>query len=188
MCLQVIVLSARKRKAPDGGGDSDGGDNFKILKLAATVEDKEDSTKLTEAVNKILLAKKTVPKSFEELKERYKKSCSGQKTDPQRVSKEARDDQRFRLVSQKRAIKIEDLEEWPEVGEGDTEKDVVTVEAGGGARELFRLFDVVGEDVSEKGDEPKAEDKISCNGVEMIREYVGVTVEKEEGYVTDLDY
>ena len=100
MCLQVIVLSARKRKAPDGGGDIGGEDNFKILKLAATVEDKEDSTKLTEAVNKIL-AKKTVPKSFEELKERYKKRCSGQKADPQRASKETRDDQRFRLSRRK---------------------------------------------------------------------------------------
>ena len=60
------------------------------------------------------------------------------------------------------------------------------METGGGAKELFRLFDVVGEDISEKGDELKAEDKISCNGVEMIREYVGAAVEKEEGYVFDV--
>ena len=40
---------------------------------------------------------------------------------------------------------------------------------------------MVGEDISEKGDEPKAEDAISCNGVEMIREYVGAKVEKDEG-------
>ena len=64
---EMIVIKAKKRRAEEDEGEGRGED-FKILKLATTVDEKGDSSKLNEAVTKIL-AKKTAPRSYEELKE-----------------------------------------------------------------------------------------------------------------------
>jgi len=188
----VIVIKATKRKAASEDGEEP--NNFKILKLAATVENKGDTDKLNETVNKIL-SKKTVPKSFEELKERYKKSCSVKNATEEgaKAARENRDEQRFRLISQKRAIRIEDLEDWPEDDTGEKEENKEgLVDGKGASKELFRLYDVVDEEVVGDKDtdiKPKpADDKISCNGVEMIREYVSKGSDDEEGFVYDVYY
>eukprot|EP00092_Neocalanus_flemingeri_P027720 GFUD01030091.1.p1 GENE.GFUD01030091.1~~GFUD01030091.1.p1 ORF type:complete len:355 (-),score=120.56 GFUD01030091.1:119-1183(-) len=183
---EVLVLSAKKRKADD---TIEAEDNIKILKLAATVDVKDDPAKLTQTVNKIL-AKKNAP-NFEELKQRYKKSLSV-KNSPMHQAKlateESRQESRFKLVAQKRALKIEDLEEWPENENSDKpEVDSNDKES----KELYRLYDVVSEDTEKKPVE-KESDKISCNGVEMIREFVDAkkdcSAESEYGYVYDVYY
>jgi len=157
----MIVIKAKKRRAEE---EERGEGDFKILKLAATVDEKGDSSKLNEAVTKIL-AKKTAPRSYEELKERYKKSCSSRATkQPALKDKEAREEQRFRLVAQKRAITLDDLEDW---GEEEVEEKSPPVREG---KELFKLYDVVGE---AEPAEVEREEKVMCNGVELVREFVG---------------
>merc|ERR1719234_2163115 len=96
----MIVIKAKKRRAQQEDDDG-GGDDFKILKLATTVDEKGDSGKISEAVTKILATKKTAPRSYEELKQRYKKSCASSTKlagVKDRETREARDEQRFRLV------------------------------------------------------------------------------------------
>jgi len=183
---EVLVISAKKRKADDTIGEDE---NIKILKLAATVDTKDDPEKLTQAVNKIL-SKKHAP-NFDELKARYKKSLSV-KNSPMHQAKiateESRQESRYRFVQQKRALKIEDLEEWPE-NESSTNKEVDIKEKD--SKELYRLYDVVNE-ASEKELPKEESEKISCNGVEMIREYVDAkkdcSSESEYGYVYDVYY
>ena len=86
--LDVLVLSAKKRKTCDP--ETDAGD-FKILKLATTIEAADDSktnVKIAETVNKLLSNKKSYP-NFEELKQQYKKHSSQHKDSPSKeVAKE----------------------------------------------------------------------------------------------------
>jgi len=183
---EVLVLSSKKRKADD---TIEADDNIKIMKLAATVDVKDDPEKLTQTVNKIL-AKKTVP-NFDELKARYKKSLSA-KNSPMHQAKiaaeESRQENRYRFVAQKRALKLEDLEEWPE-NENNDKPEVDSNDKE--SKELYRLYDVVSE-APEKNTSEKESEKISCNGVEMIREYVDAkkdySAESEYGYVYDVYY
>ena len=188
---EVLVVSAKKRKTECGEEE-----DVKILKLAATVEAGQDASQLTEAVSKIL-AKKAVPKTFEQLKERYKKSCNS-KASPVQGALAGREEQRFRLVSQRRAIRLDELEDWGEDQEVKEEVHVkrevhvkgevqVKEEEQEVEQEMFRLYDVVGEKGSEKQGEKGCEEKISCNGVEMLREYVGPARDEEE-YVYDVYY
>ena len=162
----VLVLSAKKRKADDSLETED---SIKIMKLAGTVEVEDDPIKLTQTVNKIL-AKKSAP-NFEELKARYKKSLSVKNSpmhQAKNASKESRQDSRYRFVAQKRALKIDELEEWP--GSNNADK----TDAEGNDKEsnrLFKLYDVISEAPEKEKVEPESE-KISCNGVEMIREFV----------------
>ena len=162
---EVLVLSAKKRKADDS---LDTEDSIKIMKLAGTVDVEDDPQKLTQTVNKIL-AKKNVP-NFEELKARYKKSLSV-KNSPLHQAKiaanESRQESRYRFVAQKRALKIDELEEWPE-NENIDKKELDSSDKE--SDKLFRLYDVISEAPEKKTVEPESE-KISCNGVEMIREY-----------------
>ena len=171
----VLVLSSKKRKTESDS--SDGESEIKILKLAATIDAKDSGLKLTETVNNIL-SKKNYP-NFEELKEKYKKSVSSPSS--KSVSFEvknkiscSRTDHRYRLVAQKRSLKVEDLEDWP-----DDEPEIKAPKSDEATpdkdKELFHLFDVVSDadtkNSDDKCDKPDTE-KISCNGVEMIREYV----------------
>jgi len=181
----VLVLSAKKRKA-DAVLD---GENIKIMKLAGTVDVEDDPIKLKETVNKIL-AKKNVP-NFEELKARYKKSVSAKNSPLHKAkedAKESRQESRYRFVAQKRALKIDELEDWP----GNKVSENSEVESNDKeSNRLFKLYDVVSEAAENEKVESKPE-KISCNGVEMIREYVSTqkdsSAESEYGYVYDVYY
>jgi len=180
---EMIVIKAKKRRAEEGEGREE---DFKILKLAATVDEKGDSSKLNEAVTK-MLAKKTAPRSYQELKERYKKSCRSVTKEPALKDKEAREEQRFRLVAQKRAITLEDLEDWGEEEEEEAKEGSPPVREG---RELFKLYDVVGEaDPAEAKREQVGGDKVMCNGVELVREFIGSNQGAvESSYVYDVYY
>jgi len=174
----VLVVSAKKRKSED----EDESENIKILKLAATVEVHDEPEKLSEAVGKIL-SKKTMP-NFEELKQRYKKSllvAANAHEKMKSATVEKRTENRYKFIAQKRAIKLEDLDS---AADSDTSsKD---------SKELFHLFDVVTDapkTMSEDSDS-KQPDIISCNGIEMIREYVDQRSDPEadSGYVYDVYY
>ena len=187
---EMIVIKAKKRRAEEDEGEGRGED-FKILKLATTVDEKGDSSKLNEAVTKIL-AKKTAPRSYEELKERYKKSCSSATKLPgakDREAKEARDEQRFRLVAQKRAIRLDDLEDWGEEEEDEVEEKEGTPPVMEG-RELYKLYDLVGEGEPAGEDRGQVEgEKVMCNGVELVREFVGQKQgDVDSSYVYDVYY
>jgi len=183
----VLVLSAKKRKADDC---VDEGDNIKIMKLAVTVDVEDDPMKLKETVNKIL-AKKNAP-NFEELKAKYKKSVSTKNSPMHKAkadAKETRQDSRYRLISQKRALKIDELEDWP--GTKESEGSIMESNNEKESSRMFKLYDAVSESVEKEKVESKPE-KISCNGVEMIREYVSSqkdsSAESEYGYVYDVYY
>lgn len=189
--LDVLVLSAKKRKTESASSEEEG--NIKILKLAATIDVKDDGLKLTETVTNIL-SKKNYP-NFEELKLKYKKSLSSKQVDKEvkETVKENRVESRFRLVAQKRALKIEDMEEWPNDAVEPDSKSQKSEAGSQEEKELFHLYDVVSEDVKndlkETKSEPKEVEKISCNGMEMIREYVDAkNSEDEYGYVYDVYY
>ena len=186
---EMIVIKAKKRRAEEDEGEGRGED-FKILKLATTVDEKGDSSKLNEAVTKIL-AKKTAPRSYEELKERYKKSCISTTKLPgakDRGAREARDEQRFRLVAQKRAIRLDDLEDWGEEEELEEKEGMPPVMEG---RELYKLYDLVGEGEPAEADRGQVEgEKVMCNGVELVREFVGGKQgdDVDSSYVYDVYY
>ena len=167
------------------------GNSIKILKLAATIDASEAKSgeKLTETVTKIL-SKKNRP-NFEELKQKYKKSLNNSLTHVSKDAKEkvtaSRQENKFRLVSQKRSLKVEELEDWPE--EASLKSTDEKLEAA--SKEVFHLYDVVsdGLDKPDQKDDTKKEEKISCNGVEMIREYVDAQKSEEDyGYVYDVYY
>jgi len=186
---EMIVIKAKKRRAEEDEGEGRG-DDFKILKLATTVDEKGDSSKLNEAVTKIL-AKKTAPRSYEELKERYKKSCISTTKLPganDREAREARDEQRFRLVAQKRAIRLDDLEDWAEEEDEVEEKEGTPPVMEG--RELYKLYDLVGEGEPAEADRGQVEgEKVMCNGVELVREFVGGKQgDVDSSYVYDVYY
>ena len=186
----VLVLSAKKRKTESGSTSSEDEGSIKILKLAATIDAKDDGLKLTETVNNIL-SKKNYP-NFDELKLKYKKSISSNKVEKEvkETVKENRIESRYRLVAQKRALKIDDIEDWPS-DEPET-KSKKSETGSQEEKELFHLYDVVSEEVKSDIKEVKSEkeeEKISCNGVEMIREYVDAkNSEDEYGYVYDVYY
>jgi len=185
---EVLVLSAKKRKTD---AEDEEGNSIKILKLAATIDASEAKSgeKLTETVSKIL-AKKNRP-NFEELKQKYKKSLTNSSTNVSNDAKErvtaSRQENKFRLVSQKRSLKVEDLEEWPE----DASQKSTDEKVAAATKEVFHLYDVVsdGLDKPDQKNDTKKEEKISCNGVEMIREYVDAQKSEEDyGYVYDVYY
>jgi len=185
---EVLVLSAKKRKTD---AEDEEGNSIKILKLAATIDASEAKSgeKLTETVSKIL-AKKNRP-NFEELKQKYKKSLTNSSTNVSNDAKErvtaSRQENKFRLVSQKRSLKVEDLEEWPE----DASQKPTDEKVAAATKEVFHLYDVVsdGLDKTDQKNDTKKEEKISCNGVEMIREYVDAQKSEEDyGYVYDVYY
>lgn len=131
---------------------------------------------------------------MKELKERYKKSLNA-KTSSIEQSKteisEKREDKRFKLVSIKREIKLNELEDWPDSG-----VQTPQVEKNETSNNLFHIYDLVSEDIdkdveSEGRTVPAGQEKISCNGVEMIREYVSAPVsadKSDSAYVYDLYY
>ena len=171
----VLILSAKKRKANDSESDEE---KIKVLKLAGTVDahDTKDEDELSKTVTKIL-AKKNYP-NFEELKEKYKKSLnsSSKEKSKEKVKSEIsshREDSKYRLVAQKRSLKLEELEDWPPQEEEKTDNSASSSETP--EKELFHIYDVISE-TSEKKDEKKETkpepEKISCNGVEMVREFV----------------
>ena len=190
---EVLVLSAKKRKTDATSGPEDEeGNSIKILKLAATIDASEAKSgeKLTETVSKIL-AKKNHP-NFEELKQKYKKSLSKSSTNVSKDAKEkvaaSRQENKFRLVSQKRSLKVEELEEWPEEESQKSKADEKVTTSS--TNELFHLYDVVSDDLVKPDQENNTKkEKISCNGVEMIREYVDAQKSEEDyGYVYDVYY
>ena len=187
---EVLVLSAKKRKTDTEDGE---GNSIKILKLAATIDASEAKSgeKLTETVSKIL-AKKNRP-NFEELKQKYKKSLTNSSTNVAKDAKErvtaSRQENKFRLVSQKRSLKVGDLEEWPEAVDASEKSTGEKVAAA--SKEVLHLYDDVsdGVDKPDQKNDTKKEEKISCNGVEMIREYVDAQKSEEDyGYVYDVYY
>ena len=169
----VLILSAKKRKTDDSQSEEE---KIKVLKLAGTVN--ADETKVKDELSKTvtnILAKKNYP-NFEELKEKYKKSLSSAAGDisKKKVQSEIsshRQESKFRLVAQKRSLKLEELEDWPQDDQDAHPSESVTDSQGS---ELFHMYDVisdcaVAEDKTRSGPE---HEKISCNGVEMIREFV----------------
>ena len=172
----VLILSAKKRKANDS---ESGEEKIKVLKLAGTLnaDDTKVKDELSKTVTKIL-AKKNYP-NFEELKEKYKKSVSGstKEKSKQKVKSEIsshREDSKFRLVAQKRSLKLEELEDWP--SQDDEKSDNCASSSDSPEKELFHIYDVISdtgtEDEEKKKKEKPVPEKISCNGVEMVREFV----------------
>lgn len=165
----VLLLSAKRLKS---SAEGDTGGDVKILKLAGTV--KQD-TQLDQALTKII-NKKNVP-NFSELKERYKRLGKDVRAEERTKEKDrSRDQERFRVVNTKRAIKIDDLEEW---SESNSDKSPESEPAS-----LYHLYDVVKEKAEEKC-EAKEEERLSCNGIEMIREYRKAD---DANYVYDVYY
>ena len=170
----LLILSAKKRKANDSKSDEE---KIKVLKLAGTVnaDDTKVKDELSKTVSKIL-AKKNYP-NFEELKESYKKSISGstKEKSKQKVKSDIslhREDSKFRLVAQKRSLKLEELEDWPPHEEAKSENGASSSDTP--EKELFHIYDVISDTSGteeEKKKKPEPE-KISCNGVEMVREFV----------------
>ena len=172
----LLILSAKKRKANDSKSDEE---KIKVLKLAGTVD--ADDTKVKDELSKTvskILAKKNYP-NFEELKESYKKSISGstKEKSKQKVKSDIsihREDSKFRLVAQKRSLKLEELEDWPPHEEAKSENGASTSSSDTPEKELFHIYDVISDTSGteeEKKKKPEPE-KISCNGVEMVREFV----------------
>ena len=97
-------------------------------------------------------------------KNRYKKSLSSKsgssalKESKSKASEESRQDQRFRLVAQKRALKLDELEEWP--SEAADKKETPKSEEDSEDKELFHLYDV---DLVEQ-----------CNGHILIYQLINV--------------
>jgi len=177
----VIVVRPKKRRAEEEKEDSGEGNNVKIMKLAGTVG--ADKKTMGEAVTKIL-AKKNTP-NFSELKEKYKSRVSSDSpvVKVRAEAREARGEGRYRIVNQRRAINIENLEEWPETEEEESGKG----EGGGESKDLFHLIDVV--NLKGEGKVKEKEEKVMCNGVEMVREYVDTKAKEDEyGFVYDLYY
>ena len=170
----LLILSAKKRKANDSKSDEE---KIKVLKLAGTVnaDDTKVKDELSKTVSKIL-AKKNYP-NFEELKESYKKSIgvSTKEKSKQKVKSDIslhREDSKFRLVAQKRSLKLEELEDWPPQEEAKSENGASSSDTP--EKELFHIYDVISDTSGteeEKKKKPEPE-KISCNGVEMVREFV----------------
>ena len=158
----LLILSAKKRKANDSESEEE---KIKVLKLAGTV-DADDTTvkdELSKTVTKIL-AKKNYP-NFEELKEKYKKSVSGstKEKSKQKVKSEIsahREDSKFRLVAQKRSLKLEELEDWPQAEE---KSDQCASSSDSPEKELFHIYDVISdtgtEDEKKKKKKPEPEKK-----------------------------
>jgi len=173
----VLLLSAKRLKA-----DSSGDEAPKFLKLAVTVEDQE-GTELDETLARIINNKKGAP-NFGELKERYKKSRQETGSTATRgVEKEkAREEDRFRLVNTKRAIKLDELEEWSE-NNSDVSPDSQPTP-------LYHLYDVVKDKYSLAASAAVdlEQDKLSCNGIEMIREFVNKPDPDQANYVYDVYY
>ena len=168
----VLILSAKKRKTDDSQSEEE---KIKVLKLAGTVNADETKVKdeLSKTVTKIL-AKKNYP-NFEELKEKYKKSLSNAAGDSSKKKAQSdisthRQESKFRLVAQKRSLKLEELEDWPQ---DDQETHLGETATGNEEPELFHMYDVISDCPRPEParSEPEHE-KISCNGVEMIREFV----------------
>jgi len=179
---EVIVVKPKKRRADDSEETTE--PSLKLLKLAGTVEIQGDTENKSKAIKKILL-KKSAP-NFSELKETYKNRMVNSESAVEKsraASKDASVENRYRIVNKKRAINIETLEEWP-----DVEED--SIKAQNEDKPLFHLIDVVSEkEEAEEMEKTGKQERISCNGVEMIREYVSSKKSEDEyGYVYDLYY
>ena len=170
----VLILSAKKRKADDSHSQEE---NIKVLKLAGTVnaDDTKVKDELSKTVTKIL-AKKNYP-NFEELKEKYKKSLSRNTKDASKQKAKSeisshRQESKFRLVSQRRSLRLEDLEDWPQ---DDREAEPLEGDIDSKEKELFHMYDVISDSSGPETNKQEVSvepQKIACNGVEMIREFV----------------
>jgi len=177
----VLVLSATKRRKTNTDDVEESA--VKILKLAGTVEQADDNN-LNQTIARIL-DKKKLP-NFKELKEKYKKSTKDATTTEGRSAArdKERGEERFRVVNTNRSIKLEELEAW---SEENSDKSPDSEESP-----IFHLYDIVKE--QEKVEPVKAAEALSCNGVEMIREFVstkpgGVGKDPDDvNYVYDVYY
>jgi len=170
----VLVLSATKRRKTNTD-DVEG--NVKILKLAGTVEQADDNN-LNQTIARIL-NKKKLP-NFKELKEKYKKSTKDATTTEARsvVREKERGEERFRVVNTNRSIKLDELEAW---SEENSDKSPDSEESP-----IFHLYDIVKE--KEKVGPAKAAEALSCNGVEMIREFVSTEADNVTKDPDDVNY
>jgi len=187
----LVLQACRKRKAEASEEAEAGGlASIKILKLAATLPAGDCRAEAKE-ISQIIQRKETPGHSMKELKERYKQSL-GDKVSSEQAKvdlTEKRCDKRFKLVSVKREIKLNDLEDWPDTVDQSPQTEKTD-------NNLFHMYDLVSED-TEKDSVKKVQtidvnqEKVSCNGVEMIREYVGNKVDPSDGenpYVYDIYY
>jgi len=181
---EVLVLSAKKRKK-DSPQDEEA--DIKIMKLVGTVGVDDKPEKLTQTVSNIL-SKKNFP-NFEELKQKYKKSLKSRlktTSDSKPTKDEHRQENRYRIVAQRRALNVESLEEWSEGVDSENQK--VKANKDEETSKMFHLYDVIN-DAPDLRKTSAEKEKISCNGVEMIREYVSAkNAETEYGYVYDVYY
>ncbi|XP_023319556.1 probable RNA polymerase II nuclear localization protein SLC7A6OS [Eurytemora carolleeae] len=164
----IFVLSAKRLKSSSEDG------TVKMLKLAGTVE-QGDEDKLNQTLSRII-NKKNVP-NFAELKNKYKQSTKEKSSTENRTKEKEkeRNNDRYRVVNTNRAIRIEELEAW---SEENSDKSPDQEEP------LYHLYDIVQHQDEEK--EAAGGEKLSCNGVEMIREYVSKS--SDENYVYDVYY
>jgi len=151
----ILVLSAAKRSRSSASDDtgSNTAEPVRLLKLAGTVDKDAD-----DAIEKIV-QKKRVP-NFEELKKEYRKVASKNSTSKRALDKEReRGNERYRVVNAKRSLQ-EKEENLGCKGEAETE-----------INSLYQLFDVVDDKGKHNEVTEPAGERLSCNGVEMIREY-----------------
>eukprot|EP00088_Acartia_fossae_P051032 TRINITY_DN5729_c0_g1_i2.p1 TRINITY_DN5729_c0_g1~~TRINITY_DN5729_c0_g1_i2.p1 ORF type:complete len:388 (-),score=112.96 TRINITY_DN5729_c0_g1_i2:795-1883(-) len=173
----ILVLSAKRIRTESGSNYSaetdktqaGKGQDIRLLKLAGTVEQSSGQQDIAKIIHK-----KKLP-NFEELKKQYKKSSTKSSTKTRAKAKNIeREEERFRVVSSNRSIQeTEDDSEKKDTDEKDPEQNP-----------MYQLYDVFEEKDKEKTTKEKAPERLSCNGVEMIREYRGKPI--SDDYVYDL--
>lgn len=152
---EILVLSAKRSRTSEA---QDAGVNggVRLLKLAGTVDNCEEQEIAS------IVQKKKLP-NFEELKKQFKKSNVKTSTKSRAKAKELdREAQRFRVVNTKRSI-----QEGEENKENQDEENIITEQ-----NSIYQLFDIFDEKENSKEIKSHAPERLSCNGVEMIREYV----------------
>lgn len=164
----ILVLSAKRiRTSEDPSANCT---DVRLLKLAGTVQNCEEKALAS------IVQKKKLP-NFEELKKQYKRSNIKSSTKTRaKAKKQDREEQRFRVVNTNRS-----MQENEENTEPKTEENNILAEQNA----LYQLYDIFDEKEKPKEKKTPAPERLSCNGVEMIREYVSKQT-SEEDYVYDV--
>jgi len=170
----ILVLSAAKRSRTSSVGTTNSStEPVRLLKLAGTIEKDVDG-----AIEKIV-QKKKLP-NFEELKKQYRKVTLKSNTSKRAKDKEIeREKERYRVVNTKRSMQ-------------ENEENLENVsEVGSELSPMYQLFDVLDDKEKDKEVTRPAAERLSCNGVEMIREYrskPGSGSPEDQDYVYDVYY
>jgi hypothetical protein len=167
----ILVLSAKRCRTSESPGEG-GGSDVRLLKLAGTVQTCEEQGIAS------IVQKKKLP-NFEELKKQYKKSSVKSSTKSRAKAKGVdREAQRLRVVNTKRSIQEND-----ESTDNKDEDNPTSTEQNS----IYKLYDIFDEKDKENEKKTAAPERLSCNGVEMIREYRSQP-QADSDYVYDVYY